>query len=138
VRLTFDLRGVPEAQQLLGELQGAALTRRVKLGLREGAKVGRSVLKEVGRTVTGSRRVGQSASYRALPGLAYRVRPRHYLAAIMEKGAEAHAIPITRGQFAGRTIAHPGFPARPFMDQAFDRAAEPASDAVMAELSRGL
>lgn len=129
------MRGLPEAKRLLDEFQGRALDKRVKNGLRAGAKRLRPPLRAAG--AQRSQRVGKSVGYRT-KGHNVIVGPRFFTWLFFERGTKPHGIPIGRGPSAGRVIPHPGQRPTPFVGPTFDAQRSGVERDIEAKMFEGL
>ena len=137
-RLSLDLQGLPECQAMLAQFEGRELNNRARRALRAGIRVLRGPLRakaSSGRFPSKFKRT-RTRAHRNPIGVS--VSPGSPLSTIFEHGARPHAIPITKGPFAGRTVQHPGMKARPLSGPVFDAHRSEAERAVADELFRGV
>lgn len=143
----LDLRGLPEVQRMLGQVQGAKLNNRVRRALTAGSKPIRQEMRRQGA------RPGFPRTFRKIPKVARHrnplgisVSPWSPLWNIFEHGAKAHDIGRP-GQllynpaapFVARgPVHHPGMAARPLVVPVFDASESQAGDAFEAKLLEGL
>jgi hypothetical protein len=136
--LELDLRGLPEVEKMLAQFEGQPLQNRTRKALRAGVAVMRKELRaraSSGRFPKKFRKT-RTRGHRNPVGVS--VSPGSPLSTIFEHGARPHAIPITRGPFAGRTIQHPGMAARPLSGPAFDSKRGEAERAIADALFEGV
>jgi hypothetical protein len=137
----FDIRGIPEVKEMLGQVSERELRNRTRRALRASAAVFRTAMR--------SKRGG--ANWPKRPKTFYKTRTRNHriplgvsvnpqspLSSIFEHGARPHAIPITTGPSAGRTVQHPGVSARPFVGPIFDAERRAAEEAFADKLLEGI
>lgn len=136
--LTLDLRGLPECQAMLDQFQGQPLQNRTRRALRAGIAVIRSALRAKASSGKFPRKFKRTRTRGHRNPVGVSVSPGSPLSTIFEHGARPHAIPITRGPFAGRSIQHPGMAARPLSGPVFDAKRAEAERAVADALFEGV
>jgi hypothetical protein len=136
--VTVDIRGLPEVKKLLDQFDERQINNRMRRGLRAGVAVFRKELRNRTRSGRYPRKMRATRTRSHRNPLGVSVSPVSQLAPIFEHGAKAHAIPISRGPFAGRTIRHPGMAARPVEVPAFEAGERAAQQAVADVLFEGL
>lgn len=138
MKLDLDLQGLPEVQKMLAQFTGRELHNRTRRALRAGTRTLRGPLRSAASSGRYPRSFRRTRTRAHRNPLGVSVSPGSPLSPIFEHGARPHAIPITRGPFAGRTIQHPGMAARPVSGPVFDANRGAAEDAVADELFRGI
>jgi hypothetical protein len=123
----LDLRGLPRVNALLDEFRGTRLTNRVRRSVRTAVRPIRDALRRRGRSGRYPRgfRNTRTRDHRTR-GIGVSIGPASRLSPIFEHGARPHAIPISRGPWAGVTARHPGMLARPISGPAFDESQDAA------------
>lgn len=136
--ILLDLRGLPEVNALLGEFQGGKLNNRTRRALRAGVKVFRGPMRTAASDSRFPRKFKRTRTRGHRNPLGVSLSPGSPLSTIFEHGAKPHAIPITKGPFAGRTVQHPGMAARPLSGPVFDANRGKAEQAFASTLFEGL
>jgi hypothetical protein len=124
--VSLVLRGAPEARALLDEFRGPRLARRIRRSVRSGIRPIGEALRRRGRSRRYPRGFATTRTRQHRNPEGVSIGPASLLAPIFEHGAGPHAIPITRGPFAGVTARHPGMMARPISGPAFDESQDAA------------
>lgn len=136
--IVVDLRGLPEVQAMLSQFEGQPLQNRTRKALRAGIAVIRGPLRAAASSGRFPRKFKRTRTRAHRNPLGVSVSPGSPLSTIFEHGAKPHAIPITKGPFAGRSIQHPGMAARPLSGPVFDANRGKAEQAVSDALFEGL
>lgn len=136
--LSLDLQGLPECQAMIAQFEGKELNNRARRGLRAGIRVLRGPLRQKASGGGFPRKFRRTRTRSHRNPIGVSVSPGSPLSTIFEHGAKPHAIPITKGPLAGRTVQHPGMKARPLSGPVFDAHRSEAERAVADELFRGV
>jgi len=136
--ITVDLSGMAEVKEMLGQLTDREMTNRQRRALRAAAAVMRRGLRARAKSGRYPRRFRATRTRAHRNPLGVSVSPQSPLSPIFERGARPHAIPITKGPFAGRTVSHPGMAARPIAGPTFDAERGAAERAFEDKLLEGL
>lgn len=132
----MDLRGMPEVQKMLAEVDGAKLNNRTRRALRAGVKPIREELRRRGSAPGFPRKFRSTRTRAHRNPLGVSVSPTSPLSSIFEHGAAVHEVAPRHGRalaneavgfFAQGAVSHPGMRARPLVVPAFN-AAEPAAE----------
>lgn len=134
----LDLQGLPEVQKLLAEFQGGPLNNRTRRALRAGIAALRGPLRAKASSGRFPRKFKRTRTRPHRNPLGVSVSPGSPLSTIFEHGARPHAIPISKGPFAGTTVQHPGMAARPLSGPVFDANHRKAEEAFADTLFGGL
>lgn len=134
----LDLQGLPEVQKLLAEFEGGKLNNRTRRALRAGAAEFRGPMRTKASSGRFPRKFKRTRTRAHRNPLGVSVSPGSPLSTIFEHGAKPHAIPISTGPFAGRTVQHPGMAARPLSGPVFDANRRKAEEAFASTLFEGL
>lgn len=151
----INVRGIPEAQKLLGNLSGSQLQNRVRRGTRAGAKVFREEVRSQARARADiPDRFAKTATKGHRTPVGTSTGPTSPLLVIFEGGADDHRIgapgqvltnigtrreqadKATAGIFFARgPVSHPGMAARPLVGPVFEakegEATKKALDTIM-------
>ena len=136
--ITVDLQGLPECEAMLAQFQGQPLQNRTRKALRAGIAVLRKPLRAAASSGRFPRKFKKTRTRGHRNPLGVSVSPGSPLSTIFEHGARPHMIPITKGPFAGRSIAHPGMAARPLSGPVFDAHRAEAERAIADALFEGV
>lgn len=135
---TFDVSGLPEVKELLGQFEGPKLNNRIRRANRAGIAVFRTPLRSRARAGGFPKRFAATRTRNHRNPVGTSVSPGSPLSTVFEHGARPHAIPIKRGPFAGRTIQHPGMAPRPIAGPVFDANQSKAEKAFSDTLFEGI
>lgn len=138
IRLETDLRGLPGAEALFAEFEGQKLQNRIRRGLRAGVAVIRRPLRSKAGSGGFPRKFKRTRTRGHRNPVGVSLSPGSPLSTIFERGARPHAIPITKGRFAGRTVQHPGMAARPISGPVFDSHQREAENAITDAIFEGI
>lgn len=149
---TINVRGIPEAKELLDDLSGQELQNRVRRGTRAGAAVFREDVRREARSradIPNSFAKTATRGHRNPVGTS--TGPISPLLSIFEGGATSHPIgepgqPLTNAKdlhgddafFARGPVHHPGMAARPLIGPIFQRDEGEATEAAMDALLEGI
>jgi hypothetical protein len=136
--ISIEVRGVPEAQKMLEQLTGQPLQNRVRRALRAGLAPMRKAYRSQAKSGRYPRRFRATRTRNHRNPLGVSLAPQSPLGPVFDHGARPHAIPITKGPFAGRTVHHPGMAARPITVPAFNAARDEAEAEIERVLFEGL
>lgn len=134
----LDLQGLPEVQKLLDQFQGGPLNNRTRRALRAGVAVFRGPMRAKASSGRFPRKFRKTKTRPHRNPLGVSLSPGSPLSTIFEHGAKPHAIPISKGPFAGSVIQHPGMAARPLSGPVFDANQRKAEEAFASTLFEGL
>jgi hypothetical protein len=139
VSFYIELHGMEAIKRMYDEvIDTRKFNNRIRRALRAAIGPFRDALRARGRAgkyPAGFRRT-RTRDHRNPLGIS--ISPSSPLSPVFEHGAKAHAIPISRGPFAGVTAQHPGMAARPIAGPAFDSAKDKAERAFADKLVEGL
>lgn len=143
----FDIRGLPEVQSLLDQVQGGPLNNRMRRALRAAGGTFRTALRDAARSRSDLPRTMAKTRTRAHRNpLGVSVSPASPLSPIFEHGADPHAIggagqllADTESGFVARgPVSHPGMAARPIIGPVFEETRDAAETDFTHELFEGL
>jgi hypothetical protein len=151
-----DIRGIPEAKELLEQLSGKELQNRTRRGTRKGAAVLRAEVRSRAGTGGIPRRFKKTKTKGHRTPVGTSTGPTSPLLNIFESGAGPHAIAPSRGIlsnlgtrreagakqgapfFARGAVTHPGMSARPLIGPVWDAKQDEASEATLDGILEGL
>lgn len=134
----IDLRGLPEVQRMLAQFTGQELQNRTRKAMRAAIAVIRPPLRAKARSGGFPKKFAKTRTRGHRNPVGVSLSPGSPLSTIFEHGARAHAIPIGKGPFAGRTVQHPGMRPRPISGPVFDAHRREAEDAFAESLFSGV